>query len=49
MVAEKVQASLELQAATITGRLGATPVAGTKKAIRHYGRKVSANRRRLGR
>ena len=48
MVSEKIQSTLELQAALMTGRLGTTPLAGTQKVLRHYRRKVKANRRRLG-
>lgn len=45
MIAEKVQAGIELQSAL----LGTTPLGGTRKAIKHYRRKVGANRRRLTR
>ena len=45
MVAEKVRAAAELQLALI----GATPLGGPKKALRHYRGKVAANRRRLSR
>ncbi|MES2988390.1 MAG: hypothetical protein V4808_10835 [Pseudomonadota bacterium] len=48
MLSEKVQAAIELQAALITGRLGTTPLATTQKTLRHYRRKVKANRKRLG-
>ena len=48
MVAEKMQAALELQVAAVTGRLGHDPLAGTRKVLRHYRRKVKANRTRLG-
>lgn len=48
MLTEKLGAALELQTALVTGRLGTSPVAATRKALRHYGRKVRANRRRLG-
>lgn len=48
MVSEKMQAAFELQTAMITGQLGATPLAGTRKVLRHYRRKVKANRKRLG-
>ncbi|RYD81734.1 MAG: hypothetical protein EOP61_42675 [Sphingomonadales bacterium] len=46
MVAEKMQSALELQSALVTGRLGATPLAATRKTLRHYRRKVKANRQR---
>jgi hypothetical protein len=48
MVSEKVQAAMELQWALATGALGTDPVAGTRRALRHYSRKVKANRKRLG-
>ena len=47
MMAEKMQAAFELQAAMLGGRLGTSPVAGTRKVIRHLSRKVKANRKRL--
>jgi hypothetical protein len=47
MVAEKMQAAVELQTALVMGQLGTTPLAGTKKVLRHYRRKVKANRKRL--
>lgn len=43
MVAEKIRAAAELQLALV----GATPLGGTQKALRHYRGKVAANRRRL--
>lgn len=46
MVAEKIESALQLQAAMLTGRIGATP-AGARAVVRHYRRKVSANRKRL--
>jgi hypothetical protein len=48
MVSEKMQAAMELQSALVTGQLGANPLAGTRKVLRHYRRKVKANRKRLG-
>ena len=47
MVDEKVASAMQLQMAMMTGGLGFTPATATKKAIRHYTRKVRANRRRL--
>ena len=47
MLSEKMDSAFELQSAWMTGQLGASPVAGTRKVIRHYRRKVNANRRRL--
>ncbi|RVQ69462.1 hypothetical protein EKN06_04625 [Croceicoccus ponticola] len=46
MVAEKVQASQELMMQAMTGSLGSGMVAA-QRSVDHYGRKVSANRRRL--
>lgn len=48
MVSEKMQAAYELQMAMVTGQMGASPLAGTRKVIRHYRKKVKANKRRLG-
>ena len=45
MVAEKVASALTLQSELF----GLSPLAGTRKALGHYRRKVSANRRRLSR
>lgn len=47
MVSEKLDAVVALQALALTGRLGATPSAATRKTLRQYARKVRANRRRL--
>ena len=47
MVAEKVEAALEMQASLMTGGFGTTPLSGTQGLLRHYGRKVRANKRRL--
>ena len=49
MVTEKVGAALELQAMLVQQSMRLTPLAGTQKAIRHYRRKVAANKRRLSR
>lgn len=49
MYSEKVVALAELQLSFLTGGLGATPATAARKTIRHYSRKVSANRRRLSR
>jgi hypothetical protein len=48
MMLEKLDSAVELQTALVTGRLGATPLASTQKTLRHYRRKVKANRKRLG-
>lgn len=48
MLTEKMQSALELQGKLITGQLGTTPLASTRKTLRHYRRKVQANRKRLG-
>lgn len=47
MISEKIEAAAELQMRLMTGTLGATPLSGTRKAISHYQRKVSANKKRL--
>lgn len=49
MWSEKVVALAELQARLLTGSLGATPAGAAKATLKHYRRKVAANRRRLGR
>ena len=48
MVSEKVQAGLELQALLLAAG-PQTPLGGTNKVLRHYQKKVAANRRRLSR
>ncbi|AQR74835.1 hypothetical protein [Sphingomonas sp. LM7] len=48
MLSEKMQAAFELQTALVTGRLGDNPLTGTQKVLKHYRRKVKANRKRLG-
>jgi hypothetical protein len=47
MVAEKLDAALELQQRAMTGRLGATPATAATRTIHHYRKRVRANRRRL--
>jgi hypothetical protein len=47
MVQEKVDAGLALQTKALAGRLGTTPAGMAARALAHYQRKVSANRRRL--
>jgi hypothetical protein len=47
MCLEKFTALVELQASLLLGSLGATPVAAAKETLKHYRRKVAANRRRL--
>lgn len=47
MVSEKAQAGIELGAALMMGRIR-SPEAAARKAISVYGRKVRANRKRLG-
>lgn len=47
MITEKVQAAMELQTDAVFGVLGSTPLAASRRALGHYRRKVSANRRRL--
>jgi len=48
MVTEKVRAAIELQTRLITGALGTTPLRATQGTLKHYRRKVAANKRRLG-
>lgn len=48
MVTEKVLAAIELQTRLMTGALGSSPLAATEGYVRHYRRKVAANRKRLG-
>jgi hypothetical protein len=47
MVAEKVEATLELQHRLLTGRLGPGKTAAARAALNHVRRKVRANRARL--
>ena len=49
MVSEKLDAALALQGLALTGALGATAPAIVDKTLKHYRRKVRANRRRLQR
>jgi hypothetical protein len=49
MIAEKVQAAMDLHFRALTGGLGATPASASAHTIAHYRRKVRANRRRLRR
>lgn len=49
MYSEKVVAFAELQTLFLTGSLGTTSAAATRTTLKHYRRKVSANRRRLTR
>ena len=49
MVAEKVEAAQALQAMALSGALGVTAPAIVGKTLKHYRRKVRANRRRLSR
>lgn len=48
MVTEKVRAGIELQTRLMTGALGITPLKATQGTLKHYRRKVAANRKRLG-
>lgn len=48
MVREKLDAAVAWQILAATGGLGTTAPAAASKTLRHYRRKVSANRRRLG-
>ena len=47
MVSEKLAAAFEVQSAMLSGALGGSPAAATKKVLRTYTRKVRANRKRL--
>jgi len=47
MVAEKIEAMLNLQTLSVTGGLGLTPQTAARKSLAHYRRRVRANRRRL--
>lgn len=49
MIAEKVEAAHALGQMAMTGRLGASVPGALNKAVKHYRRKVRANRRRLTR
>lgn len=48
LVREKVDAAIDWQILAMTGGLGASAPAAATKTLRHYRRKVRANRRRLG-
>ena len=47
MYSEKFTALAELQARLLTGTLGTSPAAAARASLKHYRRKVAANRRRL--
>lgn len=47
MVQEKVEAAQALQVMALTGALGFTAPQVARKTLKHYRRKVRANRRRL--
>ena len=47
MVAEKIDASLDLHTKAMTGALGFDASTAASKTLNHYRRKVRANRRRL--
>lgn len=49
MVAEKVQALIDLQIAIATGGLGYSPLSVAGGTVKHYRRRVRANQRRLSR
>jgi hypothetical protein len=49
MIEEKVAANSEFCRTLATGSAGRSPEAVSRKALRHYGGKVRANRRRLKR
>jgi hypothetical protein len=47
MVTEKWQASMELGLSAMTGASGLTPEAQARTAVRHFQKRVTANRKRL--
>lgn len=47
MVSEKIEAGQALQTKALTGGLGTTAPGAAAKTLKHYRRKVRANRRRL--
>lgn len=47
MVAEKIDAGLELQAKAFSGALGVSAAGVAARTLSHYRRKVRSNRRRL--
>lgn len=47
MVSEKLEAGAALMALAMTGGMGATPYSGARRAVSHYRKAVSRNRRRL--
>lgn len=47
MVAEKAEAAAALGMMAATGALGADPATASARTLRHVGRRVRANRRRL--
>jgi hypothetical protein len=49
MVQEKIEAAVALQTLAFSGALGLTAVSAASGALKHYRRKVRANRRRLQR
>lgn len=49
MISEKVEAGLALQALAMTGGLGSNAQTAGRRVLKHYGRKVRANHRRLSR
>jgi hypothetical protein len=49
MVSEKIEAAQQLGVMAMTGALGFTGPAAVDKSLKHYRRKVRANRRRLSR
>jgi hypothetical protein len=47
MVEEKVAANADFAWLLATGAAGTTPASATRRALRHYGPRVRANRKRL--
>jgi hypothetical protein len=49
MISEKIEAAMALQTLAFSGALGLSAVSVTAGTMKHYRRKVRANRRRLSR
>lgn len=49
MVSEKIESAMAMQVRAMTGGLGVTPADAAAHTLKHYRRKVRANRRRLSR
>jgi hypothetical protein len=49
MVTEKIEAAVEAQTRLLTGGFGTSPSGASRALVRHYGKKVRSNRKRLSR